>query len=44
MADEPRPPKEFDLPLRWVLIAAAAVWLLGAAVLLLYLFGPRLSP
>ena len=44
VADEPRPPKEWDPPLRWVIIAGVALWLLAAAGLLFYLVGPRISP
>lgn len=40
MADEPPPPKEFDLPLRWVLLAGVVLWLLAAGGLLFYLLGP----
>jgi hypothetical protein len=44
VADEPPPQKEWDLPLRWVVIAGVGLWLLAAGGLLLYLLGPRVSP
>jgi hypothetical protein len=44
VGDDPRQPGEWDLPLRWVVIAGAAMWLLAAAGLLFYLFGPRIAP
>jgi hypothetical protein len=46
VADEqpPDPPKEWDLPVKWVILTAVAMWLVGAAALLFYLFGPRTQP
>jgi hypothetical protein len=43
VADEPRQPNEWDLPLWWVLAAGIVLWLLAAAGLLFYLLGPRIS-
>ena len=43
VAHEPRPPKEWDLPLWWVVAAGVGLWLLAAAGLLFYLFGPGVS-
>lgn len=40
-AEEPPEPQPWELRARWVVITAVALWLLGAAGLLTYLFGPR---
>lgn len=43
-ADQPPEPPPWELRVKWVVLTAVVLWLLGAAGLLVYLFGPRVLP